>query len=100
MTMSLNSAVVRICAPDGLVVGAGFLVNQWRILTCAHVIAQVLRTPEDASRAPLGKVGVDFPLIASGHVLTAHIIHWQPEIESSGWSWRATRPPVSELQAC
>ncbi len=39
MQESLEASLVRIHTADGRVVGAGFLVGERHILTCAHVVA-------------------------------------------------------------
>jgi hypothetical protein len=39
MQESLEASLVRIHTTDGRVVGAGFLVGEMHILTCAHVVA-------------------------------------------------------------
>jgi S1-C subfamily serine protease len=84
MTVALNSAVVRIRATDGRMIGVGFLVGQRQILTCAHVIAQALDLPEDAPESLQCEVLLDFPLIAPGYITAAHIIHWQPQRDVVG----------------
>lgn len=42
MTTSLNSAIAHIRTPNGRIIGAGFLVGQRQVLTCAHVIDDAL----------------------------------------------------------
>jgi hypothetical protein len=42
MTIQLECSVVRIRAANGGTVGAGFLVSDRQVLTCAHVVAGVL----------------------------------------------------------
>jgi hypothetical protein len=39
MQESLEASLVRIYTTDGRVIGAGFLVSEWHIITCAHVVA-------------------------------------------------------------
>ena len=78
MTMSLNSAVVRIRATDGRVVGAGFLVGQRQALTCAHVIDDALGRPRNTPEMPQAEVHLDFPLVAPDQHLTARVVCWQP----------------------
>lgn len=48
MMAQLDSAVVRFRHPNGTVVGAGFLVGDRYVLTCAHVVSRALGLPEDA----------------------------------------------------
>ena len=84
MTRSLNSAVVRIRAADSQVVGAGFLVAERQVLTCAHVVAQALGLPDSALEMPQAEAHLDFPLVAPGRILTARVIHWQLESDVAG----------------
>ena len=84
MTLSLNSAIVRIRTADGLVVGAGFLVSERQALTCAHVVAQALGIREENGDVPEGEVSLDFPLVAPEEQLTAKIVCWQPDADVAG----------------
>jgi hypothetical protein len=65
-------------AADGRVVGAGFLVGERHILTCAHVIAQALDLPDDAPDRPPSPISLDFPQLASHTLLTAEVVFWYP----------------------
>lgn len=76
MTKPLSSAVVRIRAADGRIVGAGFLVGERQALTCAHVVAGALGLPDSTGNAA-GKCIWTF-LVALGHILTPKILIWQP----------------------
>jgi len=80
MTMSLNSAVVRIRATDDRVVGAGFLVGQCQVLTCAHVIDDALGRSRNTPEMPQAEVHLDFPLVAPDQHLTARVVCWQPAL--------------------
>ncbi len=42
MQESLDASLVHIRTPEGRVGGAGFLVGEQQILTCAHVVSQAL----------------------------------------------------------
>jgi len=66
MTLNLNAAIVRIRAENDRIVGAGFLVGQRQVLTCAHVVAGALGVPDDAAEVPEGEIRIDFPLVAPG----------------------------------
>jgi tetratricopeptide (TPR) repeat protein len=70
---------------DGRVVGAGFLVAQHQLLTCAHVIASALRISENVQEVPADDVLLDFPLVELGCPLTAHLIHWDAERDIAGF---------------
>ncbi|MCX4907715.1 trypsin-like peptidase domain-containing protein [Streptomyces sp. NBC_00878] len=62
--------------PDGEVAGAGFLIGDGLVCTCAHVVQE-----HDGSR-PDRPVTVDFPLLAgaeAGPPVTAEVESWRPE---------------------
>ncbi len=65
-------------AADGRVVGAGFLVGQRQVLTCAHVVAQALSLPGDTLETPHAEVHLDFPLVTPEQQLAARVVCWQP----------------------
>lgn len=69
---ALHLGLVRIFGNKGVPVGAGFLVDHRRIITCAHVVAAALGV-HDATGAS-GEVTLDFPLINKGTALTARIL--------------------------
>jgi predicted outer membrane repeat protein len=60
------------------VAGAGFLVGERHILTCAHVIAQALGLADDVRDSPSATVSLDFPQIAVHTLFTARVIFWDP----------------------
>jgi hypothetical protein len=84
MVTELNSAVelkpciVRIRRTNGEVVGAGFLVGEKHILTCAHVVAEALGIAQDQANPPEESVQLDFPLLAPGKNLTGRVVMWRP----------------------
>ncbi len=79
MTTSLNSAIVRIRTANGrTVIGAGFLVTNQRIFTCAHVVTIALDLLQDSPNPSQDILRLDFPLLASDSILTACVIYWQP----------------------
>ncbi len=78
MTIPLELAIVRIYSHEGSVSGAGFLVSQKHVLTCAHVVAFAVGTPADSSEMPTREVSLDFPRVASGEKLTAKVVFWLP----------------------
>jgi Trypsin-like peptidase domain/TIR domain len=79
--MSVNTSIVRIRMADGAVVGAGFLVDERHIFTCAHVVTQALGMSEDESETPQEQVWLDFPLVAPKKILTAKLVCWCPKRE-------------------
>jgi hypothetical protein len=78
MTTSLNPAIARIRTADNRVVGAGFLVGQRQVLTCAHVIDDAMGRPRNTPAMPQAEVHLDFPLVAPNQRLTARVVSWQP----------------------
>jgi TolA-binding protein len=78
MPTGLETAIVRICKSNGVVVGAGFLVSPKHVITCAHVVADALGISRDAQKRPTEVVYLDFPLIASEEKLTGRVVFWRP----------------------
>ncbi|MGH8910860.1 MAG: S1 family peptidase, partial [Egibacteraceae bacterium] len=74
---ALDAAIVRVRDQAGRVVGAGFLVGDRELLTCAHVVGMALGHPngETASRS---RVSVDFPLVAPDKRCAAEVAVWHP----------------------
>jgi hypothetical protein len=99
MTVQLVSSIVRIRTAKGRTVGAGFLVGEKQVLTCAHVITQALGLSEDTSETPRGEVCLDFPLVASERILTAHVIKWQIESDVAGLELDRD-PPTGTQPVC
>lgn len=75
--MMLNDAIVRIFDANRQVVGAGFLVAEKYILTCAHVISQALRKYD--TDIPSEDVYLDFPLAAPEITYKSRVMIWQPQ---------------------
>ena len=80
MQKSLDLSLVRLRTADGHVVGAGFLVEERHILTCAHVVSQALGLPDHLLDPPQGVVLLDFPLISPRTLLTASVVQWCPPL--------------------
>ncbi|MBP5977948.1 trypsin-like peptidase domain-containing protein [Brasilonema sp. CT11] len=78
MTTPLESSVVRIYSNSGKVVGAGFLVSQKHILTCAHVVAYALGLARNIVEKPEQAVSLDFPIVAAKQLYKARVIFWRP----------------------
>jgi hypothetical protein len=76
--VELKPCIVRIRRTNGVVVGAGFLVGEKHILTCAHVVAEALGVAQDQVDQPEESVQLDFPLLAPGNNLRAQVVVWQP----------------------
>ena len=102
MQESLNTSIVRIRTVDGRVVGAGFLVGERQILTCAHVVSQALGLADYPLDPPQERVSLDFPLIPPRALYTARIILWYPLLpDGSGdiAGLELQQEPPSEAQA-
>jgi len=74
----LKTPIVRIRDSNGAVVGAGFLVTERHVFTCAHVVASALDIADTTPNTPQAEVHLDFPLLAPGHILAARVVFWQP----------------------
>ncbi|MFJ4969630.1 trypsin-like peptidase domain-containing protein [Streptomyces sp. NPDC088755] len=84
---ALVRAVVRVKGRDGVIAGAGFLVTDHLVLTCAHVVSDALDRPRDATVEPGAEVVVDLPLAGhaadtgdrdGGGARTAEVRRWIP----------------------
>ncbi|MFB2934940.1 trypsin-like peptidase domain-containing protein [Aerosakkonemataceae cyanobacterium BLCC-F154] len=76
---AFKGAIARIYHANGNVVGAGFLVSDRHLLTCAHVVTAALAIlPQNAQDMPVGSVELDFPLIAPGQKLKSKVVFWLP----------------------
>ena len=88
MTLQLTGAIARIRQTQGKVVGAGFLVTDRHILTCAHVVNAALKRPLNAPDRPDRDIQLDFPLVTStpilngqifsGQIFSSQIVRWLP----------------------
>ncbi len=74
----LKSSVVRLYHANGNVVGAGFLVAESYVLTCAHVVAAALSLSENTEAIPDQSVQLDLPLLAPGQKVEASVVFWLP----------------------
>ena len=74
----LKSSIVRFYNVNESVVGAGFLVAEHYVLTCAHVVAAALKLPSNTDAAPEQPVQIDFPLSALKQKLEASVVCWLP----------------------
>ncbi len=78
MQESLDASLVRIRTADGRIVGAGFLVGERQVLTCAHVVAAALGLADDTPEKPQAVVSLDLPRVAPRQLLTARVVLWRP----------------------
>lgn len=72
-----EASIARIFS-GRMVKGAGFLVSDNHLMTCAHVIAAALNLPQNTSEIPTDVVEFDLPLIAPNQRVKARVVFWQP----------------------
>lgn len=70
-----QAALVRFYR-NGIIVGAGILVAEQYVLTCAHVLTRTATAPETVS--------LDFPFKAAAQKLTGTVVYWKPERDLAG----------------
>ncbi|MET9933924.1 trypsin-like peptidase domain-containing protein, partial [Streptomyces sp. NPDC006324] len=81
---ALAAAVVRVKGRDGVIAGAGFLVADDLVLTCAHVVSDALDRPREEPVGSGAEVSVDLPLAGDagggydGGDRTAEVRRWIP----------------------
>ncbi|MCC5599388.1 nSTAND1 domain-containing NTPase [Nostoc favosum] len=78
MAAPLELSIVRIYSNGGKVIGAGFLVSQKYILTCAHVVADALGLSRTTAQMPDAEITLDFPLVAAKQLFQAQVVFWLP----------------------
>ena len=78
MADQLKASIVRIVGTNDLIVGAGFLVSERHVLTCAHVVAAALEIPDDTEVMPATQIRLNFPLIAPQDFSSARVVFWRP----------------------
>ncbi len=75
---SFKFSIARIFAVNNDVIGAGFLVSDRHVLTCAHVVAAALGLPSDTAVMPTELVEFDLPLLKAGQRVSGKVVFWQP----------------------
>ncbi|NET60204.1 MAG: trypsin-like peptidase domain-containing protein [Symploca sp. SIO2E6] len=76
---TFKASIARIYhSSSGMVVGAGFLVSDSHLLTCAHVVTEALNIAQNTAELPAGNIKLDFPLIAPGQIFPAKVVFWRP----------------------
>ncbi len=97
MSEQLQASIVRIFSPRGDVFGAGFLVSERHVVTCAHVVAQALGISAETTEAPTTSVPFDFPLLKPGDKFAGNVIFWQP-IKSAQSASTETSEDIAVLE--
>ncbi len=80
MTNPLEKYVVRIWKKEKIV-GAGFLVGESQILTCAHVVRDALNLKITPHEPPQDDVYLDFPFIEWEKKVPARVVVWGPALQ-------------------
>ncbi len=79
MVSALEPSLVRILGPDGAApVGAGCLVTDRHVVTCAHVIAEALGIDEMQPDARGAEVLVDFAFSEEAAEAQGQVEAWWP----------------------
>lgn len=69
-----KQTLVRVLRPDGVPEGAGFLMADGRVMTCAHVV--------EIARNDAGDVLMDFPLLADRALFESRVVALYPVSET------------------
>jgi archaellum biogenesis ATPase FlaH len=76
MRAEIENCLARI-RDDHQIIGAGILVGDSHVITCAHVVNHALGKPKESQARPEEEVRLDFPFL--GHeVKTARVVNWRP----------------------
>ncbi|MHB9755683.1 nSTAND1 domain-containing NTPase [Streptomyces sp. BYX5S] len=81
---AMVSSVVRVKGGDGAAVGAGFLIADDTVVTCAHVVSDALDQPRDLAVAVGTEVMLDVPFAVDRPEGSAKVLHWVPVREDQG----------------
>jgi|688.fasta_scaffold30093_4 hypothetical protein len=76
--LKYKNAIARIYNYHGAVVGAGFLVSNQHLLTCAHVATTALGLQIEEKTKPSNSIQLDFPFIDLEKKLEANVQIWHP----------------------
>lgn len=84
MAEQIETSLVRFWKTKELCVGAGFLVTNKRIVTCAHVVITALGSGKEIYDVTKHHLKLDFPMVAKGRLLEAEVVFWQPPSNHNG----------------
>ena len=76
----LEPGIVKFLDETETVQGAGFLVADDLVCTCAHVVSAALSLADDGPPPEHTEVLIDFPFLGAIRA-TATVMHWTPESE-------------------
>jgi tetratricopeptide (TPR) repeat protein len=88
----LESAVARLYTRSSDVVGAGVLVSDDLVLTCAHVISAALGLSYNQPLPADAQVQVDFPLLTEEFMCFATVTHFDMDTDVAGLHLTASLP--------
>ncbi|MET8875090.1 NB-ARC domain-containing protein [Nocardia sp. NPDC004604] len=77
-TPEWRRALVAIQSADGATYGAGFLITERHVLTCAHVIGDATGADAAADAVPTEPVLVEFTQVHGGERIEATVVAWSP----------------------
>lgn len=84
MSKSLELAIIRVYDQTQRVIGSAFLVDDTRILTCAHVVQDALGISGDIDLTSQQTVKIDFPLLSEQKTCFARVAFLDRERDIAG----------------
>jgi hypothetical protein len=83
---TIESSIVRIYFKDSSTAcGCGFLFEDRRIMTAAHVVTSALDISHNTKGVPTDSFRIDFPLLGPKHTpVQAKVILWLPTNTENG----------------
>jgi hypothetical protein len=87
----LEPSIVRFLDETETIQGAGFLIADDLVCTCAHVVSAALDLAGDGPPPEHAEVLIDFPFLEAARA-AATVMHWTPETEGDVAVLRLTSP--------
>lgn len=84
MNEQISLSIVRIFTADKDVAGVGFLLSGKSVLTHKGIVARALGIDSEAKELLNKEIMVDFPLIAPGERIKAHVMYWYAGNRAAG----------------
>jgi len=84
MTKSLELSILRVYNPSQQVIGTAFLVDDTRVLTCAHVVNDALGLARNSTISEQATVKLDFPLLHEKKSCFARVVYFDTEKDIAG----------------
>lgn len=73
-----SKSIARLFNAQAKPIGAGFLVSNNLVITCAHVVEQALSLARNTSEKPDGIIMLDFPLATPNLRFSSEVVLWLP----------------------